>query len=414
MPDRREVLLHGAIGVGLIASGLSGLEALAANPLPQRRSLQGLAWNDPIVATYRDAVGIMKQTPASKMFSWIAMAKIHGTDPDTYHFCPHGDWYFLPWHRAYVVMYEQVVRKLTNNPGFAMPYWDWTANPKMPDVFLDPKTPDGKTNWLYVSEHGWQRTWPRNKPMPADIVGPAVLNQIMQAAPYEIFGTSRNPAQTNRDPKWVPAGGGAQGVLEARPHNLVHNNIGGWMPTASSPRDPIFFMHHSNIDRIWAVWNQSHGNSTDSLWTDMAFTNNFRHADGSFWSPKVSDLYRPETLGYTYGLPASPVLAASPGAVGVSNKLTALFASPDLAHAKVAGVSTARVANAKAARAGQPLEIPVSLPPAPVLETATSCSVTLPPAARAPVRLRASVRSSTKDGALCPPWPAWKTPKAPT
>ena len=202
--------------------------------------------------------------------------------------------------------------------------------------------------------------------MPADIVGPAVLNQIMQAAPYEVFGTSRNPAQTNRDPKWVPAGGGAQGVLEARPHNLVHNNIGGWMPTASSPRDPIFFMHHSNIDRIWAVWNQSHGNSTDSLWTDMVFTNNFRHVDGSFWSPKVSELYRPETLGYTYGLPASPVLAASPGAVGVSNKLTALFASPDLAHAKVAGVSTARVANAKAARAGQPLEIAVGLPPAPL------------------------------------------------
>ena len=215
-------------------------------------------------------------------------------------------------------MYERVIRDITKNQGFALPYWDWTSNPTMPDVFLQPKTPDGKNNPLYVNDRAfgatWKRTWPPRKPMPADVVGPTVLQQILASTDYEEFGTSRPDGQDNLDPSWVVGGGGVQGVLEGTAHNLVHNNIGGWMPSALSPRDPIFFMHHCNLDRIWAVWNAAgNANSSEQLWTDMPFTNNFFNPDGSFYSPKVSDLFTPETLGYTYGLtaPAAPV-AASP------------------------------------------------------------------------------------------------------
>lgn len=361
MTTRREILLHGAIGVGVMASGMSGVSALAAVALPKRRSLAGLAWNDPIVASYRDAVGIMKQKPDSDPFSWVSLAKIHGTDPNTYHFCPHGDWYFLPWHRAYTAMYERVVRKLTSNPGFAMPYWDWTSNPLMPQMFLTPTTPDGKPNWLCVTEQGWTRTWPANKPMPPEIVGPAVLKDILNAQGYENFGTSRNPAQNNLDPSWVPRGGGAQGILEARPHNLVHNNVGGWMPTASSPRDPLFFMHHSNIDRIWALWNVNHTNSTNPLWTKMRFADNFLNVDGSAWSPAVSELYVPEKLGYTYGLSAQQI--TTPRFVSLNRKMSVLF-SVDSAATASAGISTVAVANNKAAASGRPLQVSVNVAPA--------------------------------------------------
>jgi tyrosinase len=361
MTTRREILLHGAIGVGVLSSNISGVAALAQTAIPKRRSLQGLAWNDPIVATYRDAVGIMKQKPASDKFNWAALSTIHGTDPDHYHFCPHGDWYFLPWHRAFTAMYERIIRSLTHNNSFAMPYWDWTTNPLMPQVFLNPKTPDGKTNWLCVTDPGWTRTWPANKPMPPEIVGPQVLNKILTAVGYENFGTSRNPRQNNLDPKWVPAGGGAQGTLEATPHNNVHNNVGGWMPTASSSRDPLFFMHHSNIDRIWALWNLKNPNSTDPLWTGMTFTNNFWNVNGTYWSPKVSDLYVPEKLGYTYGL-GKPLLA-SPKVVGLTNKLTSLFATAEGAAA-VPGIATVSVANAAPAAAGHPLEVAINVSPA--------------------------------------------------
>jgi hypothetical protein len=184
------------------------MTALAQGQPPVRRSLQGLAWNDPIVTTYREAVGIMKQKPESEQFSWVNLSKIHGSDPNTYHFCPHGDWYFLPWHRAYTAMCERIVRLLTTNKDFAMPFWDWTADPLMPQVFLSPKTPDGKTNWLYVSETDRQRTWPPNLPMPPENVGPDVLRKILAATEYEQFGTSRNRKQDSLDPKWITIGGG--------------------------------------------------------------------------------------------------------------------------------------------------------------------------------------------------------------
>lgn len=368
--SRRDVLLQGCIiGAGVIAAELPGMEALGQTP-PQRVSLEGLAWNDPIVATYRDAVGIMKQMPDTQQFSWVNLSQIHGTDPNSYNFCPHGNWYFLPWHRAYLVMYERIVRHLTGNNAFAMPYWDWSNNPTMPEVFLEPTTPDGKTNWLYVNDQAfgqnWTRTWPPTRPMPVDQVGPRVLRSILRSTPYEIFGTSRPDGQDSLDPSWInDENSGVQGILEGNPHNNVHNNIGGWMPTAASPRDPIFFMHHANIDRIWAVWNSlGDPNSLDQFWKDMPFTNNFYNVDGSFWSPVVSELAVPEALGYSYGLPppAAALDAAAPMHAALERKVTSLFAMPKASNA---GIRTFTAANSGQvnATAGKPLALTVEVAP---------------------------------------------------
>ncbi len=56
----------------------------------------------------------------------------------------------------------------------------------------------------------------------------------------------------------------------------------------------------------------------------MTFQNNFYNPDGSFYSPKVSDMYIPETLGYTYGL-APPPAAAAPAIVALGDKIKTLF-----------------------------------------------------------------------------------------
>lgn len=363
---KRQVLLHGGIiGAGIVASNLTGMAALAAGTPPTRRTLQGLAWNDPIVATYRDAVGMMKAMKDAEQYSWARLATIHGTDPNTYHFCPHGNWYFLPWHRAYTAMYERIVRKLTKNDDFAMPFWDWTANPVMPEVFTQAKTPDGKPNPLFVSDSGWARTWPAKKPMPAENVGPAVLTKILAPTEYEDFGTSRPEGQNSLAPSWITTGTGSQDELEGNAHNNVHNNIGGWMPSASSPRDPIFFMHHCNIDRIWAVWNLHNKNSTESLWTGMPFTDNFLDVEhGGFWSPKVSELFVPEDLGYTYGLRSVAVAseALAPNVLALRSKLTTLFALPGVANSSTAGITTVVAANTMTAKPGQPLSVPVTVP----------------------------------------------------
>jgi tyrosinase len=45
-------------------------------------------------------------------------------------------------------------------------------------------------------------------------------------------------------------------------HNLVHVWVGGDMGPASSPNDPVFFLNHCNVDRIWENWKQRHVNPT--------------------------------------------------------------------------------------------------------------------------------------------------------
>ncbi len=318
--SRREVLISGGVvGAGLIAADFPITKAFAAAP-PLRQSLKGMAWNHPILETYRDAVAQMKAKPAADPFNWTKLAHIHGTNPNQFHFCPHGNWYLLPWHRAYVVTYEKIVRQLTGNKNFAMPYWDWTTNPKLPDQFTSATLPNNQPNALFEAS----RTWPANTPMPANIVGPSVLQSIMQATPFEVFGTTRPMGQNSLAQSWIVDGSGSQGILEGTPHNNVHNNIGGWMPSAMSPMDPIFFMHHSNIDRIWDAWNHAgNANSPDPLWTDMTFQNNFINPDGTPWSPQVKSLYVPEDLGYTYHLR----LVAFPGKnlVLIENKLIQLI-----------------------------------------------------------------------------------------
>ncbi len=81
------------------------------------------------------------------------------------------------------------------------------------------------------------------------------------------------------------------------------------MCSGASPLDPIFQMHHANIDHIWAVWvAQGRLNSTDTMWLDMPFTDNFIDPTGTIYTDVVKDLLEVEPLGYTYGLgvPTTP------------------------------------------------------------------------------------------------------------
>jgi len=309
MVSRRK-FLQAATVVGAITtfSGIvPGISAFAAAPLRTRRSVNNMALDDPDLSTYRDFVGLMRNNPQTQNVSWLGFANQHGNE-QSFKYCPHGDWYFLPWHRGYVDMYEKAAMTLIKNDKFAMPYWDWTTLRNYPAAFTDP-TYKGKPNPLYVPNRNDPPTQ-RNaltggNALTDALVGPDVMRRIYKETVFEAFGTSRNPQQRDLDPRWVPAGGGRQGILESTPHNNVHNNIGAFMPQSNSPRDPIFMMHHSNIDRIWAYWSAlGRQNSTDPLWLNMPFANNYIRADGSLYSWLVKDLQSTAALGYTYdGLP---------------------------------------------------------------------------------------------------------------
>jgi tyrosinase len=319
MITRRTVLKAGlALGAAAVFSGaVGGLTAFAQSTLRVRRSLHTMAPDDPDLEAYRSFVSMMLSADQQKPVSWLQYSLMHGRYNGNYRYCPHGDWYFLPWHREFVLMYENAVIALTGKKNFAMPYWDWSVDRVMPKAFTDPSY-KGKANPLYVPGRTLNT---KNWPLPDAWVAPEVLaKKVYAETNFQLFGTSKNPNQNTLDMSWVVRGGGTQGFLESTPHNLIHNAIGAFMPTAGSPRDPIFMMHHSNIDRIWAVWNAlGRSNTADMtptdrlLWLNMNFKDNYLSPTGQLYSASPRDLQDTKALGYTYpDLPKPDNLLSDP------------------------------------------------------------------------------------------------------
>jgi len=243
MTTRREALTRLSVGAVATFAGVApGLRAIAG-PLPIRKEINGLALNHPDVTTLRDGVRILKGRPAGSP-NWTDLATIHGT-PAGFNKCPHRNWYFVAWHRAYLLMYERIIRAATGNTSFAMPFWDWTAHPAVPQAYSQP-TYNGQPNPLYVAQRN------NGYVVPTTVAGPSVMNTIYNVdTVFEKFGTSRPAGQNSLSPSWITSMTGLQGTLEGTPHNSIHVGLGGFMPNGNSPMDPIFLMHHGNIDHIW-------------------------------------------------------------------------------------------------------------------------------------------------------------------
>jgi hypothetical protein len=70
--------------------------------------------------------------------SWNNQAFIHGSvPPGGFRFCQHGTDHFFDWHRAYLLNFERIIQKLTGNPKFGLPYWNWNQDPDIHPAFLD-------------------------------------------------------------------------------------------------------------------------------------------------------------------------------------------------------------------------------------------------------------------------------------
>jgi tyrosinase len=289
--SRRRVLTHGA---ALTAAAVLPAEAQAQTVL-QRPNVNSLAANHPILVSYRAAINAMKALPTTDPRNWTRQAQIHQGNNTVR--CPHGNWYFLPWHRAYLLAFERICRQLSGNPNFALPYWDWTAHPQLPATFATP-TFNGQPNALFDNTRNSQTVT-----IPTNVTGSTVMANILAETTFEIFGSSKPFGQNNTTQPWQIAGG-ATGPLEGTPHNGVHGRIGGNMGTYMSPLDPIFWLHHCNIDRIWDQWNRmGRSNTSNTLWRNFAFNNQFRVPSGSSTAPfnvAVSGLLSIQALGYRY------------------------------------------------------------------------------------------------------------------
>lgn len=271
----------------------------------------------------RNGVKAMKARKPSDPLSWTFQAAIHGytdellkewekDDPDVakidhkryWNQCPHfgqNSANFLPWHRAYTHHFEEILRFHTGDSNFALPYWDISAES--------------------------QRTFPREfgiEHLDGDVTNddPANINPLFHRqrdyflCGYEhpftdqlpLVDLSKRATDDSRamntpvffgDDEASGLGGGVydaetstRGILEQAPHDQIHRAVGGQVAGTTFPDDgsapipgtsvggmaipmtagydPIFSVHHANMDRLWAKWScmtgKSWGKLPDKAW----------------------------------------------------------------------------------------------------------------------------------------------------
>ncbi len=260
LPSRRLILKGGVSFAGLAVLMATGgceaiLDAIRSRPV-RKRAGSSAATGD--MAVYADAVTQMKNLPANDPRNWTAQAQIHQS------FCPHGNWYFLPWHRAYLYFFERICRELTGEPGFALPYWNWQVNRSIPSGFWSGSLDDNTRSINSGSQAG------------LSYIGSGVIQGILDLTNFEQFASYEASALRG-------GSGGGYGSLEGTPHNSIHGFVGGNMGGFMSPLDPVFWAHHNMIDCLWDKWNNQLGNlnTSASNWTGFNLTGMFVDGDGS-------------------------------------------------------------------------------------------------------------------------------------
>src|SRR5262249_43952422 len=123
------VLADDALGAEPLAPPQVAPPTGAAIALQVRQNVATLSPTGPQIRALRAGVARMRSRNANQPKSWIAQANIHNN------FCPHGNWFFLPWHRAYLYYFEQICREASGVSTFTLPYWDWTTSPRLPAPF---------------------------------------------------------------------------------------------------------------------------------------------------------------------------------------------------------------------------------------------------------------------------------------
>lgn len=260
-----------------------------------RKDAHTLTADSPDVRIYREGVRRMKELSESNPLDpmgWAQHWAHHSLFCATSDFDKqvHYGWYFLPWHRAYLFVLEQKIRRMLDEPTFALPYWDWTRNPSIPPWYFGADNPLNNTTRMQG---------PTDK-LPSDFthVSPAMRAQL-----FSQFGGRRRSHALDQ----------IEGTLEQGVHNCVHNWIGGEMASFSGAgNDPLFQSQHGQIDRLWSAWTSQDGDRmpSDTRWRHYPFF--FYGPSGEMEIIYVEDVIDTEKLGYSYDrLDFRPTLTAA-------------------------------------------------------------------------------------------------------
>ena len=233
------------------------------------------------ITSIKTGVTAMKALPYTNKTSWLYQAAIHGTTlPDnlpSWNTCHQAgaSFFFLAWHRMYVYFFERILRAKSGNASLTLPYWNYQTNAVIPPDWRN----SAAGNPLYDGTRS--ATLNAGGSLPASIM--TSINNALDLVPYYDFQTSLNG-----------------------PHGSVHTTINGNMySTYTAAQDPVFWLHHCNIDRLWEEWARKCGgraNPTDAPWLTKTYT--FFDENGTAISMNGSQVVNTATqLNYKYDFP---------------------------------------------------------------------------------------------------------------
>ncbi|XP_058114897.1 polyphenol oxidase, chloroplastic-like [Magnolia sinica] len=282
--------------------------------------------SDGELSNLKSAISKMKSLGGTDPWSFVQQANIHcafcngaynqvGFDkvPFECNNVPlqvHNSSIFLPWHRWYIYFYERILGKLMGDESFALPYWDYDHPDGMefPKIYdetplLDKTRAEHARAGNYVDLHYSFEYC--NTPRPKDKVIEENLCYFRR-----IFNEGAKD-RTLFIGKTPEAGqeSAVAGSLEIL-HNVVHQ----WVGKCESPnfdmgnfitaaRDPIFFGHHMNVDRLWEIYRtqfmSTTGFETDNPdWLDASFI--FYDENNKVVKVQVKDALDITKLGYSF------------------------------------------------------------------------------------------------------------------
>lgn len=275
---------------------------------------------------------------------------------------------FLPWHREFLRRFEQDLQ--VEVPGVTIPYWNWfedaalwddddsngenidrieAESPVLAADFMggdgDPDDDDyvqtgpfaydedDDDTWTVVDESGNEPDDPGLKRGFGNRINPtgAVTNLPVEADLYGdpsdpdddgVFGLAEydsSPWNTSSDPSFRNA---LEGFLSIdgkiiNLHNRVHVWVDGDMWPMTSPNDPLFFLHHCFVDKLWADWQAEHPGSDylpDGSESDAPPGHRVDDAMTP-WSTTPADVLDHRALGYTYDTDPPIVESTTPSIV---------------------------------------------------------------------------------------------------
>ncbi|KIX98768.1 uncharacterized protein Z520_05229 [Fonsecaea multimorphosa CBS 102226] len=352
-----------------ITGALGGVNS-TTGARPLRYEIHDFANSGPAFDLFILALIELQEVDQSEELSYFQVAGIHGfpripwdgvSGNGSYPgFCTHAATPFPTWHRPYVALFEQLIwqhaqdiasdypddqRDEYSSAALTLraPYWDWAVYPALPDVVAEPQisinTPNGRqtvNNPLYTyvfqsnaAGNGFPlsdpmanfsetvRWWSPDTQSSNQSAATAALlanAPAIQSLTYQMFTSVAN--YTTFSCTW-PGGQWLTANNIESIHNSIHNSIGGFghmqFPEVAG-FDPVFWLHHANVDRLFAMWQALYPdsyieptvNAYGSYYETVGFVDSGTTALAPFHSDAGSALFTSDdvrstkTFGYSY------------------------------------------------------------------------------------------------------------------